>query len=147
MSPGRTFIQWCRRGESNRRATLKTRKLQILLNARNAKTARNVFRGYAAATRSRCRGSSWWSESWVRKNSFRIRRPTNSATGPPFFQKNPAGQDLRKTNFLARMQNSFSKYLLDFSRSYVGRDIFKGIIGPGPPKLARIVGLRRVESA
>jgi hypothetical protein len=40
-----------RRGKSNPRPTLKSRKLQILLNAKNVKTARNVFRGYAAATR------------------------------------------------------------------------------------------------
>ena len=39
-------------GESNRRATLKSRKLLILRIARNAKTAKNVFRGYAAATRN-----------------------------------------------------------------------------------------------
>src|SRR4029077_13820329 len=36
--------------ESNRRATLKSRKLLILQIARNAKTAKNVSRGYAAAT-------------------------------------------------------------------------------------------------
>src|ERR1700681_4801228 len=42
-------------GESNRRATLKLRKLLILQTARNAKTAKNVFRGYAAATRNAAR--------------------------------------------------------------------------------------------
>src|ERR1700693_4695381 len=56
MCPGRTAYYWCRRGESNRRATLKSRKLLILRIARNAKTARNVFHGYAAATRSAARG-------------------------------------------------------------------------------------------
>jgi hypothetical protein len=39
-------------GESNRRAMLKSRKLLILQIAINAKTARKVFRGYAAATRN-----------------------------------------------------------------------------------------------
>jgi hypothetical protein len=56
MCPGRTTINSCRRGESNRRAKLKTRKLQILLNARNAKTAKNVFRSYATVTRNCCEG-------------------------------------------------------------------------------------------
>ena len=55
MSPGRTFIQWCRRGESNRRAILKSRKLLILRIARNAKTAKNVFHGYATVTRNAAR--------------------------------------------------------------------------------------------
>jgi hypothetical protein len=49
------FIQWCRRGESNRRAILKTRKLLILKNARTVKNAKNVFHGYAAATRNAAR--------------------------------------------------------------------------------------------
>jgi hypothetical protein len=38
-------------GESNRRAVLKSRNLLILLNARDAKTPRNVFCGYVAVTR------------------------------------------------------------------------------------------------
>jgi hypothetical protein len=80
MWPGRTERIWRRRGESNPRATLKTRKLLILQIARNAKTARNTFRGYAEPYK----GSSSRSESWVRRNSFRIRRPINRSRGPLF---------------------------------------------------------------
>src|ERR1700693_3353943 len=90
MSPGRTDLRWCRRGESNRRATLKTRKLLILQIARNAKTARNVFRGYAAATRKPRKGFHVGRNPWVRKNLFRVRRPTEGSYGPPFSQRNPA---------------------------------------------------------
>ena len=46
-------------GESNRRTMLKSRKLLILQIARNAKTARNVFRGYVAATRNAAEGFSF----------------------------------------------------------------------------------------
>jgi hypothetical protein len=83
---------WCRRGESNPLPTLKSRKLQILLNAKNVETARNVFHGYAAVTR-RLRGGyaavtrrlretlSAGGTASTKKKTFPIRTPTKRSTG------------------------------------------------------------------
>jgi len=91
MSPGWTRTAWCRRGESNRRATLNPCKLLILINARNAKTARKAFRGYAAATRNATtRFQSL--KSCVRKKLFRVRRPANSPYGTFFSAKESGGR-------------------------------------------------------
>jgi hypothetical protein len=81
----RQTSNWCRRGESNRRAMLKSRKLLILRIARNAKTAKNVFHGYAAATRNAVRDFHAGRSRGYAKLSYQIRRSTNRPTGRRFF--------------------------------------------------------------
>jgi hypothetical protein len=89
MCPVRTLIQWCRRGESNRRATLKSRKLLILRIARNAK---NVFHGYAAVTRSAAR--IFMAVGIAGTQNFILGTKVNKqALRGPFCDYNPAGHE------------------------------------------------------
>jgi hypothetical protein len=97
---------------------LKTRKLLILRIARNAKTAKNVFYGYAAATRKRYRGLSCRPESSVRETLFQIRRPINRPTGAPFSKRIRLGTPFVDIDFLKRSKFHFShgfRWFLNFT--------------------------------
>jgi hypothetical protein len=111
------FIQWCRRGESNRRATLKSRKLLILRIARNAKTARNGFHGYAAATRSPAR-DFMPVEIVSTQNVFRVRRPINRPTGS-LFPKESGSVAYGSNQFLRETKISFLTGVLGVSPGFL----------------------------
>jgi len=81
---------WCRRGKSNRRATLKSLKLLILQSARNAKTAKNVFLGYAAATRRGATNFHGGRNRGYAKNYFGYGDQLTVPHGSPFPHENPA---------------------------------------------------------
>jgi hypothetical protein len=82
---------WCRRGESNRRAMLKSRKLLILRIARNAKNAKNVFHDYAAVTRSAAKGFRAGRNRWYAKLYFEYEDQLSAPYRSPLFPKEFSG--------------------------------------------------------
>jgi hypothetical protein len=83
-------------GESNRRARLKSRNLLILRTARNAKTARKVFRGYAAVTRSAARNFHRERIHGYAKFHFVYEEQLTTPGGAPSCRIIPAISHLRK---------------------------------------------------